>query len=403
MFSRFLVAAILAQIAIVALLLFPYPNEEARAQEEGDSYRYLLHVLDEARERGLLPDALIRFLGNYLIEYMIAPDSGETIEQAIRRFQRESGESSNPRVEVEGYALSIDTSTSVFTLNVVEYEYFGGFPRPNPITVDYSPIKSVENWLTQGRYIEVEGFYDSGTEVLSASEVEADDDDGDHDYDDFYDDHSQVPASPSAFSQSYRVEIEGYALSVNKSSHTLSVNVVEYERFGNLLRPYPLTVDYTYLPSVGNWIHQGQYIEVEGSYFPDTEILRAYEIEREDNDDYRTPTAAPSPSASPTQTRTPTSRTSQNYRVEIEGYIASINAAASAFTVNVTEYEYFGGLSRPNPITVSYADLPSVGNWIRQGQYIEVEGNYFPDTEILRAYEIEREDNGDDDDEHDDD
>ncbi len=96
---------------------------------------------------------------------------------------------------------------------------------------------------------------------------------------------------------------------------------------------------------------------------------------------------------------------------EIEGVIVSLNTAANTFTMNVREYEHFGGTRPQNPVTVDYASVESVESWLRTGRYVETEGTYYPANNVLIAYEVEADggddddrddgDNGDGDDDHD--
>ena len=81
--------------------------------------------------------------------------------------------------------LSVDTSANSFVVRVTEYEHLGVSSVPDPITVDYDAVQSVEGLIRPGRYVEAEGSYDPVGNVLRASRVEPDDrDDDDRDDDD---------------------------------------------------------------------------------------------------------------------------------------------------------------------------------------------------------------------------
>ncbi len=112
----------------------------------------------------------------------IAPTPAATITPTPGTGRRQ-------RAEIEGTVIAIDAGANTFTVTVTEYEHFGGSRPSNPMTVDYSAVESVENWLRPGRYIEAEGSYDPATNTLRAHEVESHyRDDDDHDDDDHDDD-----------------------------------------------------------------------------------------------------------------------------------------------------------------------------------------------------------------------
>ena len=76
--------------------------------------------------------------------------------------------------EIEGVILSVDAAANSFVVRVTEYEHLGVSSQPDPITVDYDAVQSVERWLRPGRYVEAEGSYDPVGNVLRASRVEPD-------------------------------------------------------------------------------------------------------------------------------------------------------------------------------------------------------------------------------------
>lgn len=115
------------------------------------------------------------------------------------------------------------------------------------------------------------------------------------------------------------------------------------------------------------------------------------------------PTRTPGPTGTPEPTSTPDQGRRSYQYAEIEGAIVSLDTAANTFTMNVREYEHFGGTSPQSPVTVDYASVESVESWLQTGINVEAEGTYYPDTNVLVAYEVERDDDDDDDDDEEDD
>ena len=110
------------------------------------------------------------------------------------------------------------------------------------------------------------------------------------------------------------------------------------------------------------------------------------------------PTRNPGPTGTPEPTSTPDQSGRSYQYAEVEGPIVSLDTAANTFTMTVREYEHFGGTSPQSPVTVDYASVESVESWLQTGLYVEAEGTYYPDTNVLAAYEVERDDDDDDDD-----
>ena len=75
-------------IALTALILQPFPHTAAHAQtgEKSASFQLLSAVLADADAKGTLSDALNNLLADMFIEYLIAPQTGETVQQARTRL-----------------------------------------------------------------------------------------------------------------------------------------------------------------------------------------------------------------------------------------------------------------------------------------------------------------------------
>ena len=56
-------------------------------------------------------------------------------------------------VEIESFVVPINPPANTFTARGVECEHFGGQRPPNPVTVDYSAVAYVENWLHMSSYL----------------------------------------------------------------------------------------------------------------------------------------------------------------------------------------------------------------------------------------------------------
>ena len=80
-------------------------------------------------------------------------------------------------------------------------------------------------------------------------------------------------------------EIQGVVLSVDSGANTFRVRVLEYEHFRRSNPSSPLTVNYGAVEFVESWLRPGYYVEVEGSYDPANNVLRAYKVEREGGND----------------------------------------------------------------------------------------------------------------------
>ena len=99
--------------------------------------------------------------------------------------------------------------------------------------------------------------------------------------------------------------------------------------------------------------------------------------------------ATPEPGAA---TPTPeSSRRGRIYGAEIAGQVLSVDADARTLVVRHSEYEHFGGVRPPNPLTVDYGWLAYFGPCLSSGQYIEIEGIYDLSGGVLLAYEMELE------------
>ena len=173
-------------------------------------------------------------------------------------------------------------------------------------------------------------------------------------------------------------DIEGTVLSIDTTANTFTVQVSEYEHFGQNTPTSPITVDYGQLEHVETWVIVGSYVEVEGNYEPSTNTLRAYEIESEDDDD--------------DGGDDDDDNNDRHEGAEIEGTVLSIDTTANTFTVRISEYEHFGQNVPTSPITVGYGQMAHIETWVIVGRRVEVEGNYDTSTNTLSAYEIESED-----------
>ena len=90
----------------------------------------------------------------------------------------------NRYVEIEGNVISVDAAAETFEVQVVRHEYFGSVAPPDRVTVNYSSVRFIANWISSGLYIEAEGTYDAASATLYAHEVEREDRDDDDDDDD---------------------------------------------------------------------------------------------------------------------------------------------------------------------------------------------------------------------------
>ena len=91
-------------------------------------------------------------------------------------------------VEIEGNVISVDAAAETFEVQVVRHEYFGSVAPPDQVTVNYSGVRFIANWISSGLYIEAEGTYDATSTTLYAHEVEREDQDDDDDDDNGDDD-----------------------------------------------------------------------------------------------------------------------------------------------------------------------------------------------------------------------
>ena len=74
--------ALLSTIALGVVSALPNEQEDPGSA----SYRLLITVLTDANDKGALSDALNELLSDLFIEYLIAPITGETVEQARQRL-----------------------------------------------------------------------------------------------------------------------------------------------------------------------------------------------------------------------------------------------------------------------------------------------------------------------------
>ena len=75
-------------LALTALILQPFPHSAAQAHtgDRSASFQLLSAVLADADAKGTLSDALNNLLADMFIEYLIAPQTGETVQQARARL-----------------------------------------------------------------------------------------------------------------------------------------------------------------------------------------------------------------------------------------------------------------------------------------------------------------------------
>ena len=84
------VAAIVALALVFTMaigIVFASPN--AQTGERPESFEFLNAVLEDANDKGVLSDAVNEALADLFIEYLIAPQTGETIEQVDERLSVE--------------------------------------------------------------------------------------------------------------------------------------------------------------------------------------------------------------------------------------------------------------------------------------------------------------------------
>ena len=168
-------------------------------------------------------------------------------------------------VEVEGIVISVDPTADTFKLRISEYEYFGASVPASPITISYRRVSSAESWLSAGKYVEAEGYYDAATNAIDAYEIDDDSDSG----------NSATPG-PRRW-----VEVEGIVISVDATADTFKLRIWEYEYFGAGVPASPITINYQRSGSAESWLSAGKYVEAEGYYNPATNTIDAYELEAE--------------------------------------------------------------------------------------------------------------------------
>ena len=167
-------------------------------------------------------------------------------------------------VEVEGTVISVDADADTFQMRISEYEYFGDSVPASPITINYRRSVSAESWLSAGKYVEAEGYYDAATNTIDAYEIDDDSDSG-----------SGAPG-PRRW-----VEVEGIVMSVDVNADTFKMQIWEYEYFGASVPASPITISYQNSSSAESWLSAGKYVEAEGYYNPALNTIDAHEIEAE--------------------------------------------------------------------------------------------------------------------------
>ena len=90
--KNILIGAAIIQLTVLGLLLAAGSSPTARAQEEDSAFKYLTRVLEDANERGLMTEDLSRTLGDLLVKYLIAPSTGETVQEAKKRLGGDSND-----------------------------------------------------------------------------------------------------------------------------------------------------------------------------------------------------------------------------------------------------------------------------------------------------------------------
>ena len=93
--KKILIVTAIIHVMVAGLFLATGSSPAISAQEEEDGgFEYLIRVLEDANERGLLTEDLSRTLGDLFVEYLIAPSTGESVQDAKKRLGGNSGDDS---------------------------------------------------------------------------------------------------------------------------------------------------------------------------------------------------------------------------------------------------------------------------------------------------------------------
>ena len=86
-------------------------------------------------------------------------------------------------------------------------------------------------------------------------------------------------------------EIYGRVISIDADANTFTMRVIRHEHLRGNSPSSPVTVDYDAVAYIEYWLRSDDYIEAEGSYYPNENTLRAHDVEleyrsgRDDDDD----------------------------------------------------------------------------------------------------------------------
>ncbi len=108
--KNILIGAAIIQLTVIGLLLAAGSSPTVRAQEEDSAFKYLTRVLEDANERGLMTEDLSRTLGDLLVEYLIAPSTGETVQETKKRLGGDSNDESTTTASPTATATASPTS-----------------------------------------------------------------------------------------------------------------------------------------------------------------------------------------------------------------------------------------------------------------------------------------------------
>ena len=276
----------------------------------------------------------------------------------------------------EGQVLSIDRPSNTLRLRVVEAEYGQGVDHPVEVVVELPPTFEIGDRLRLGSYIELDGVYVPGENVLYVSVIEFEDEDDDRRTSDGPTTENSEPDEHETWEQQQAEQVYEDHQEQEEREQQQAEQV--YEDYDEPEEQEQQQAEQVY----------EDYDEPEEQEQRQAEQVyedRDEEEIREDEDDSEQYEAYDGNSDDREHDRV------SSY-AEFEGRVVAVDVEDRSFRLRVLEAEHARGVQVPAEVTVELPGSWTVPGWIRVGRYVEVEGRFVAGENVLYASEIELED-----------
>ena len=303
-------------------------------------------------------------------------------EQANER-RADDRSSTTSYAEFEGEVLSIDRPSNTLRLRVVEAEYGQGAGHPTEVVVELPPTFELGERLRLGSYIEVDGVYVPGENVLYVSEIDFEGDDrrtSEGRTVEYGEAEEQVQQQAEQVYEDYDEQEEW--------AQQQAEQVYEDHEEQEQQQAEQVYEDYDEQEEWAQQQAEQVYEDYEGQEQQQAEqVYEDYDEEerREVEDDSGQYEAYDGSSGD--REDGPIS----SY-AELEGRVVAVDVGDRSFRLRVLEAEHARGIRIPTEVTVELRESWTVPGWIRVGRYVEVEGRFVVEENVLYASEIELED-----------